>query len=193
MMHRTLIVTCDARDAMPFLRGLPDGEREQVKLIVTPHLAEALWEQEVAGEVHITAGVSTLDRVRRVVGSSPQPVSIVIGPDPVSPLRCKGLIRARLLAPWALDRTARADLVEIASGGRVDRTSAGLTRGALLRTIYVREGLQLVGYVLRGVVDRPEALFRAGVVIPMSVITLARVLPFIAWTETRARFDAPRS
>jgi hypothetical protein len=193
MRHRTLIVTCAAPDALPFLRGLPAGELEQAKLIVTPHLAEALEEQRVAGEVHIFAGVSTLDESRSVVGCARQPITIVIGPDPGNPFRCKGLIRARLLAPWALGPSSRADLVEIKIGGDVSHISAGLTRGALVRAIYIREGVRLVEYVPRTVVDRPGLSLRAAIAIPMTAITLARVLPFVAWTEARARSRAPRS
>ena len=182
MRRRTLIVTCAAPDAVPFLRGLPADELEQAALIVTPHLAGAIEEQRMAGEVHITAGVSTLGAVQRVAGCSRQPITIVIGPDPGNPFRCKGLVRARLLAPWALSRSGYADLVQIESGGGVNQVSTHLSRRTLLRTIYVRESLQL-----------GEWLMRAGGVIPMTMITLAQALPFIAWTEARARFMWPRS
>lgn len=188
----TLIVTCDARDAVPFLLALPVEELAQAKLITTPHLAERLEQRRLAGGVQVTAGVSTLKAVRQVVASSRQPIAIVIGPDPGNPFRCKGLMRARLLAPWSLDRTARADLIEIGPGGRVSRISSSLTQGALLRTVYVREGLRLVACVRRSVIDGPEALVRVGLVIPVTLITLARVLPFIAWTEAYARFAAAR-
>ncbi len=192
MSHRTLIVTCDARDAVPFLLGLPTDEREQAKLIVTPHLAEALKERRMPSDVHVTAGVSTLEAIRHVVHDS-QPVAIVIGPDPGNPFRCKGLVRARLLAPWALGRSARAGLIEIESGGVVSKAATALTRGALLRTIYIREGLQLAKYLRRGVIDRPGAFLRVGVLVPMTLITLARLLPFVAWTEARALLRARRS
>jgi hypothetical protein len=92
-----------------------------------------------------------------------------------------------------LGRSARADLIEIGQGGEVSRMSTGLTRGALLRAIYVREGLQLVEYLPRGLVARPAALLSVGVVIPRTLITLARLLLFVVWTEARAWFKAPRS
>ena len=193
MRRWTLIVTCAAPDAVPFLLGLPAEELEQAKLIVTPHLAQALEEQRIPGEVHITAGVSTLDAVRRIAGCSRQPIAIVIGPDPGNPFRCKGLIRARLLAPWALGPASCADLIEIRSGGGASRILTGLTRRALLRRIYVREGLQLVEYLPRRVIESPGAPLRAGVAIPMTLITLARLLPFVAWTEARARFTSSRA
>lgn len=179
MSRWTLIVTCAAPDAVPFLRGLPADDLAQANLIVTPHLADAIGEQLTAADVCITAGASTLAEVRRVAACSKQPIAIVIGPDPGDPLRCKGLVRARLLAPWALAPSDSADLIEIKSGGAVGRVSTGLTRGALFRRLYVREGLRLVGY--------------AGVATPMVLITLARLLPFIVWTEARARFMAPQS
>jgi len=190
--HRTLIVTCDSRDAVPFLLGLPAKELNQADLIVTPHLAETLKEQGMASHVYVTSGVSTLDAVRRVAGRSRQPVDVVIGPDPGNPFLCKGLVRARLLAPWALDRSARAVLIEIGSGGRVRRVSPSLTRGALARLIYGREERQLVEYLHHRVIARPAALVRVGFVIPMTLITFVRVLPFIAWTEARAWLRARR-
>lgn len=192
MTHRTLIVTCDARDALPFLRGLPADELEQAVLVVTPHLAEALEDQGMAAHVHVTSGVSTLQEVRLIMGSSPPPVAIVIGPDPGNPLRYRGLVRARLLAPWALGRFARADLLEIGTGGGVRRISTGQTRGTLLGKLYVREGSRLAAYVLHDIVHRPGVFLRAGVALPLALFTLARVLPFIAWHEARALLRARR-
>jgi len=180
-MYGSLIVTCAASDAMPFLHGLPNNELEQTTLIATSHLANAIEGQRMAHDVHVTAGVSTLRAVRQIAGCSRRPIAIVIGPDPGGPLRSKGLVRARLLAPLALAGSERADLIEVDRGGAVSRIAESLTRRALLRTIYVREASQPGGPQLRG-----------AVAIPLTLISLARLLAFVLWTEGRARLTTRR-
>jgi len=179
-------VTCDALDAVPFLLGLPADEAEQAKLIVTPHLAEVLEEGRMAFDVHVSAGLSTLDALRSVAASSHQPIAIVICPDSGSLFRCRSFVRARLLAPWVVSRGARADLIEIQSGGEVRRKSPGLTRDRLVRTIYAREACLMAEYA-------PRAVVLAALVVLLVMATLARLIPFVLWTEVRALMRVRRS
>jgi hypothetical protein len=204
-----LLVTCSEPDALPFLLRLPAGELERATVIATRQLAATSEEKRLAASTHRIGGISTLSGVRRVMARPNQRTVVVICPDPWGPFRSKGLIRARLLSPWTLRRGARVDLIEIQPGGQVSRTSSGLTRGSLLRRIYVREAFLLARSIvrpatrgawvpdgtvgtlrsgLRVVVHSTRRILRSAAVVPVMLATLARLLPFVVWTEARARF-----
>jgi hypothetical protein len=203
-----IIVTCAEPDALPFLLSLPPAELMRATLVGTRDVIRSAERQAPTTATSVINGLAAVDEVRRLIGSTNRNVAVVVAPDPWGPVKGKGFVRARLLAPWFLASGGRAHLVELTRGGGITCTRNDLTRAALLRRLYVREALLLLEYIVRVGVGRPadrlaggplatllnlpRAVIGAVLAIPVATVTLARLIPFILWTEARARMKARR-
>jgi hypothetical protein len=195
-----MVVTCAEPDALPFLLSLPPADLAQATLVATGDVVRAAERQTQVATTAIIGGLGSIDEVRRLIGSRRRNVAVIVAPDPWGPLHGKGFVRARLLAPWFLSPGAGADLIELRSGGRSSRALPNLTRPALMLRLYAREARLLSEYLVRLGVGRPVgaaaplaslpcALAGAVLALPAAAITLGRVIPFILWTEARARME----
>lgn len=201
--HRdALIITCSKPDALPFMLSLPPADLAQATLVATGDVVLAAERQSLVAVSCIIGGVTAVDEVRRLIGDRRRHLAVIVAPDPWGPFHGKGFVRARLLAPWFIGPGARADLIELRNGGRSYRTLPGLGRTALALRLYTREALLLTEYLVRKgagrpmgraatLVSLPRALVGAGLALPLAaVITVGRLIPFILWTEARARMTA---
>jgi hypothetical protein len=214
MSADVIIVTCSEPDALPFLLSLPDADLKRVTLVATGDVVRSAERQTQVAATSVINGLAAVDEVRRLTGDAQCRVAVIVAPDPWGPINGKGFVRARLLAPWFIGPGARADLMELCSGGRVLRTRSGLARRALMLRLYARETLLLAEYVVQVGVGRPvgrlatqagrpvgrlgtllslpRAVIGAALAIPVAAVTLARLIPFILWTEARARMKERR-
>jgi hypothetical protein len=209
-----IVVTCSEPDALPFLLSLPGADLERATLAATGDVVRSAERQMKVAATSVINGLAAVDEVRRLTGEAPCRVAVIVAPDPWGPFNGKGFVRARLLAPWFIGPGARADLIELRTGGRVQRTRPSLGRRELMLHLYARETLLLAEYIVQVGVGRPvgrlatqagrpvgrlgvllslpRALTGAILAIPVATVTLARLIPFILWTEARARMRARR-
>jgi hypothetical protein len=203
MSADVFVVTCAEPDALPFLLSLPPAHLARAALVATVDVVRSAERQTPVATTSIISGLAAVDEVRRLIGDPRRHVAVIVAPDPWGPFNGKGFVRARLLAPWFIGPGARADLIELRSGGRSYRTLPGLGRTALMLRLYAREALLLTEYLVRAGVGRPmgrgatlvslpRALLGAVLALPLAAVTLGRLIPFILWTEARARMKARR-
>jgi hypothetical protein len=198
--RRVVLITCSTPDALPFLRSLAASQEEATIVALASVVAAA--EREGLGAERLTmGGLSSLEGLREAAKAAEE-VTIVVAPDPWGPLNGKGFVRARLLAPWVLASDDHVDLLELLTGGRSGQLGHRLSRGWLIRRLYVHEILATALFILSVGAGRPPGppeppasvllavarLLAAPVVV---VTTIARLIPFVLWTEARARFFPP--
>jgi hypothetical protein len=193
-----IIVTCAEPDALPFLLSLPPGELAEATLVATGDVVRSAVEQTAVNKRRVIGGMATMEQVRALAGDADCHVSVVIARDPWGPYRGKGFVRARLLAPWCLSPTGRADLIELRGDGQSLRAKPGLDRRALLVCLLAFEQRNLRGYLVGTAEEQltnaapalrhaQQRLAKAVLVIPVSAVTLARVTTFFLRTEFGAR------
>jgi len=201
--EQVIIVTCAEPDALSFLRGLREADLTQTTLVATADVIRSAERQTLVGKTVMMGGRHTFAEVRRVLSGPGARVTIVVAPDPWGPFRGKGFVRARqILSLVLLD--SDFDVIELERGGMAGRVRRGVRRAAFAHWIRRRELLLLGEHVVHlGMVD-PEgymhtpaaaalALVRVALSPLVAAVTLARVLPFIARTEVRARRVSRRS
>lgn len=187
MRTDVIVVTCAEPDAVPFLRSLPREDLTRATLFATRDVVASAIRQTPVGTSHIIGGASAVGEVRSLAGDTQRHVTVVVAPDPWGPYRGRGFVRARILAPWFLSPTGRADLVELRGDGRSFKAECDLSRRALLQRMYSREAHLLRDYVGRGALRTGCRLAKAALSIPVATITLGRVTLFILRTELDAR------
>lgn len=196
-MKSLLLVTCSEPDAIPFLRSLSADELTETTLVATRNVLCSAKQQTALGGTSLIGGLSTLDPARRLATEPGVRITIVIGRDPLGPFNGKGFVRARLLAPWVMTHEAHADLVELRPSGRAFRTRRHVTRKRLAVILYVREAALLAKYLAQSGLGRPvqndrvadtsRAVANMAVAPFLAAFTLLRLIPFLLWTEVRAR------
>ena len=201
MSADVIVVTCAEPDALPFLLSFSPADLARATLVATGDVVRSAERQTLVATTSTISGLAAVDEVRRLIGDSHRHVAVIVAPDPWGPLHGKGFVRARLLAPWFIGPGGRADLIELRSGGRSYRTLPGLGRTALMLRLYTREALLLIEYLVRKgagrpmgraatLVSLPRALVGAVLALPLAAVTVGRLIPFILWTEARARMKA---
>lgn len=201
MSADVIVVTCAEPDALPFLLSFSPADLARATLVATGDVVRSAERQTLVATTSTISGLAAVDEVRRLIGDSHRNVAVIVAPDPWGPLHGKGFVRARLLAPWFIGPGGRADLIELRSGGRSYRTLPGLGRTALMLRLYTREALLLIEYLVRKgagrpmgraatLVSLPRALVGAVLALPLAAVTVGRLIPFILWTEARARMKA---
>jgi len=180
MSDDVMVVTCGEPDALAFLLSCPADDLGRTTLVATADVVRSASLQTAVANSYVIDGFEAIDEVRRLIGGPRRRLAIVIAPDPWGPLRGKGFVRARLFAPWFLDKGGRADLIELRSGGYLRRVLSERRRGELVLRLYTREVALLCVYLVHVV--------GVALAIPTAAITLSRLVPFVLWTEARARF-----
>jgi hypothetical protein len=201
MSADVIVVTCAEPDALPFLLSFSPADLARATLVATGDVVRSAERQTLVATTSTISGLAAVDEVRRLIGDPHRHVAVIVAPDPWGPLHGKGFVRARLLAPCFIGPGGRADLIELRSGGRSYRTLPGLGRTALMLRLYTREALLLIEYLVRKgagrpmgraatLVSLPRALVGAVLALPLAAVTVGRLIPFILWTEARARMKA---
>jgi hypothetical protein len=203
MNTSVIIVTCAEPDALPFLLSRPSNELAGATLIATGDVVRSAVEQTGVNKARVIDGMTVIQQVRALAGDADCRVSVVVAPDPWGPYRGKGFVRARLLAPLCVSAAGRADLIELRGDGRSLRVKPGLDRRALLVCLLAFEWHNLQGYLVGTAEERRTGaapalrraqgqLAKAILVVPVTAVTLCRLVPFIIRTESRARRPATR-
>jgi len=197
MEQRVIVVTCSEPDALPFLRGLGERDLEEATLIATADVVRSAVRHAAVSRAIVFGGLETIDEVRPLLSGPGARLTIVVAPDPWGPFRGKGFVRARQILPFVLPDTD-VEIIELERGGRTGRARRGVRRTDFARWIRRREIVLLGEHMVHLGMVGPEgythtpaaaavALARVAVSPLVAAVTLARVLPFIARTELRAR------
>jgi hypothetical protein len=195
-----LVVTCAEPDAVPFLLGRPVAELEQTLLLATRDVVRSAELKTAVGQTCVMAGAETFSDVRDALGRAHGSLTVVVGPDPWGPIHGKGFVRARQILPSLLPDLP-VDVIELEEGGRRGRVRAGVRRAAFARWVRRREAREFLLHMLRLGAGHTRGLGSGRVLLagaqllvsPVTVlVTLARVVPYVARTEARVRRSGGR-
>lgn len=203
MDERVIVVTCSEPDALPFLRAFSASDLAHMTLVATYDVVRSAERQTPVSQAFVIGGLSTLEEARGLLARPGAHVTVVVAPDPWGPFAGKGFVRARQVLPFVLPDVG-VDVIELNHGGRSGRVRRGVGRSAFTSWIRRRELACLADFLVHfgmvtpeGYRSRPAAAamaFGRLAIAPLAaLVTLARILPFIAGTEARARMKARSS